>query len=57
MPRPAASAVISIFQPRPMRSFSTDDEIQRDKDVLAPVRAVLKHLHRWQMAMTDGDTG
>ena len=34
-----------------------DDVVQRDEDVAAPVRAVLEHLHRRQMAMADLDAG
>jgi hypothetical protein len=34
-----------------------DDVVHRDKDVAAPVRAVLEHLHRRQMAAADLDAG
>ena len=57
MPRPAASAVISIFQPWPEPLLSADDVVHRDKDIAAPVRAVLEHLHRRQMAAADLDAG
>ena len=35
--------------------LAADDVVHRDKDIAAPVRAVLKHLHRRQMAMADLD--
>ena len=34
-----------------------DDVVDRDEDVAAPVRAVLEHLHRRQMAVADLDAG
>ena len=34
-----------------------DDVVHRDEDIAAPVRAVLKHLHRRQMAAADLDAG
>ena len=37
--------------------LAADDVIERNENVLAPVRAVLKHLHRREMAMADGDAG
>jgi hypothetical protein len=33
--------------------LAADDVVERDEDVAAPVRAVLEHLHRRQMALTD----
>lgn len=41
----------------PEALLAADDVIERDEDVAAPVRAVLEHLHRRQMAMADLDTG
>jgi hypothetical protein len=35
--------------------LAADDVVERDKDIAVPVRAVLEHLHRRQMAMTDLD--
>ena len=37
--------------------LAADDVVERNEDVLAPVRAVLEHLHRRQMAMADADAG
>ena len=34
-----------------------DDVVHRDEDIAAPVRAVLEHLHRRQMAAADLDAG
>ncbi|MGY3293863.1 hypothetical protein ACVWW3_000358 [Bradyrhizobium sp. LM2.9] len=41
--------------PQPL--LAADDIVERDEDVVAPVRAVLEHLHRRQMAMADFDAG
>ncbi len=35
--------------------LATDDVVQRNEDVVAPVRAVLEHLHRRQMTVADLD--
>ena len=37
--------------------LSADDVVHRNEDIAAPVRAVLEHLHRRQMAMADLDAG
>ena len=41
--------------PQPL--LTADDVVERNEDVAAPVRAVLKHLHRRQMALADLDAG
>ena len=41
----------ALTEPR----LSADDVIERNENVLAPVRPVLEHLHRRQMTVADGD--
>ncbi len=54
MPRPRRERAHQHFPALTDAFLSADDVIHRNENVLAPVRSVLEHLHRGQMAMADG---
>ena len=57
MPRPGGERAHQHLPALADLVDAADDVVHRNEDVLAPVRAVLEHVHRRQMAAADADAG